>query len=94
MFVSSELKLNYYALIVAILAPATPELAFMLLEAESSKNLRWFRLDITPDDEIDMIKLKKELTYKEVGEIYCMKDHAVYNRIRRMDGRLPGRKQA
>jgi DNA-directed RNA polymerase specialized sigma subunit len=35
-----------------------------------------------PDIE-DMIRLKREMTYKEIGEIYGLSKQAVYRRIKR-----------
>lgn len=79
-----DLRMNYYALIVSILAPATPELAFRLLELDNSpKNIRKYRTDVTPEDDIDMVKLKNEMTYEELAEVYCMKPCSIYQRVNR-----------
>ncbi|MBP2665780.1 MAG: hypothetical protein H6Q76_760, partial [Firmicutes bacterium] len=35
----------------------------------------------------DMARMKKTMTYKRIGDIYGIKADAVYNRIRRSQGR-------
>ncbi|MDI3534799.1 MAG: hypothetical protein PWQ82_1164 [Thermosediminibacterales bacterium] len=69
---------NYYALMVAIFRKCTPEQAFELLENGKLK-----RMKLNNDDIAYMVELKKELTYKEIGEMYGLSPDAVHNRIRR-----------
>ena len=85
MITSLDLMINYYALTVAILAPATPELAFNLLESNNPEKSRRYRQDITLEDDVDMLKIYNtgEMTYREIGEMYLISDVACYNRIRR-----------
>lgn len=80
----SELKVNYYALCIAVLTPATPELAFRLMQSDEDPKIIWaVRKDITPQDVEDMKKLKKEMTYPQLAEVYAMSPHQIYERIKR-----------
>lgn len=75
---------NYLALAVSVLANCPPERAFDLLETGDPTS---YRFDITDEDVQDMIKLKMMgLTWKQLGEIYCMDKNAVYGRIRHLGG--------
>lgn len=70
---------NHYALIVAILKGCTPEQAFERLNTGHNKTIKAKETEI-----LEMIKLKSEgLTYKEIGEMYGLSDHATYRKIKR-----------
>lgn len=72
--------IGYYALTLSILKNWTPEMAWAYLaDAKPNKT-------ITSRDIEDMIKLKKTMTYGEVGELYGISKDSVYNRIRRYKG--------
>ena len=83
------------ALTIAILAADyhTPELAFDSLSmgvkrrriAESVVSSPIHK-SLTDADILDMIEMRKTMTYKKVGARYGMKADAVYNRIRRFKG--------
>ena len=78
------MKINYYALIVAILKDCTPERAFDLLgddyDKVSAKGAR--RPDITPADIADMKIFRAEgMTYREVGELYGLDFKETYYKI-------------
>ena len=75
------------ALAVAILSPQflTPDQAFRKLWGEMKRPRLGKELS---DDEIqDMLQMKEAMTYKQIGEIFGMTADAVYNRIRRAQGR-------
>lgn len=74
----NALDYNYAALAVAILRGCSVEHAFELLENPEIRTPKF-----TDDDIEDMVKLKQEYTYKQIGEIYGLSRSAVYNRIRR-----------
>ena len=74
--------IGYYALTLSILKCWTPERAWAYLGKEDVKPNK----TITDRDIEDMIKLKKTMSYGEVGELYCISKDSVYNRIRRYKG--------
>lgn len=44
---------------------------------------------VTRDEAIEMLAMKeKGMTYKEIGLVFGIKKDAVYNRIRRLQGRI------
>ena len=75
------------ALAVAILSPQylTPEQSFRKLWGQT-KRPRLAKA-ISDDDVADMQRLRESMTYQQVGDLYGMKAGAVYNRIRRAQGR-------
>jgi hypothetical protein len=74
------MKLNYYALIVAILANCIPETAFEKLQSNTPRSVK---NQITTDDLDDMVTLHQEgLSYKEIGEIYCMEKSLLHKRLK------------
>ncbi len=79
---------NYLALAVAILANCDSEVAFHMLEyGPAGKHLK--REDIRETDIMEMSKLKKAgYTYRQIGAMYGLTHGAVYNRIRRFEGRI------
>ena len=80
-------KENYLALLACGLAAGTenevmPERVFSMLDIrpEKPQNTK----NLTQDHVLDMISLKEQgYTYKEIAEIYCMTDKAVFARIKR-----------
>ncbi len=84
---SKDLLENYTALLIAIEKEVCQEEAFKILDiVADGKQIsnRKFKVKLINEDMKDMIKLKNEgLTYKQIGEIYGISDHAVYRRIKR-----------
>jgi DNA-binding CsgD family transcriptional regulator len=72
---------NWCALCVAILKNVTPEQAFDCLDGKL-KNTN-FNHGITEQDILDMIELKKNYTYAEIGEMYGISENAVFKRMKR-----------
>lgn len=71
---------NWYALIIAILLKQPPETSFQILE-DGKKNRG--KTSLSDNDTLDMIQYRKEnLTYREIGEMYGLKDYVVYKRIK------------
>ncbi|MFA6105910.1 MAG: helix-turn-helix domain-containing protein [Patescibacteria group bacterium] len=73
---------NEMALIVAILSPKTLtiEASFARISNEFAK--------YSNEDIVDMIELKKTMTYKQIADIYNITPDAVYNKIRRFTGKI------
>lgn len=83
-----EVQENYMALAVAILADCPPETAWKWLDKGKCQN-GTHHPDVSKDDDRSMVKLKAEgLTYKEIGQMFGLTKDAVYNRIRRITGRM------
>lgn len=75
------MKENFYALLICILKPdytIDKSLQVMIDELFKKENTTIRKPDIE-----DMIRLKREMTYKEIGEIYGLSKQAVYRRIKR-----------
>jgi hypothetical protein len=74
------------ALTVAILAPQllSPEQCF---ERLFTSNRVMKRQKVSDDIVEDMARMKKTMTYKQIGEVYGLNADAVYTRIRRSQGR-------
>lgn len=68
---------NWCVFCIAIFKNLSVEQAFNLWEEHP--NRKW----ITKDDVLDMSKLKSEMTYKAIGEIYGLTESAAYRRINR-----------
>lgn len=75
------MKETYYALLIAILTPCTPEQAFGLMESGEKKHVdSWIRTEMLKE----MIRLKKQgLTYQQIGDIYGLGKDDVFKRIKR-----------
>ncbi|HBI73633.1 MAG TPA: hypothetical protein DEG06_05115 [Lachnospiraceae bacterium] len=75
------MKENFYALLICILKPDyTIDMSLqVMIDGLFKKENTTIR---KPDIE-DMIRLKREMTYKEIGEIYGLSKQAVYRRIKR-----------
>lgn len=83
---SSDLKLNYYALTVAIMAECTVETAFEKLQSAHPDKVTRF---LTPEDTLDMKKFRDEgMLLKEIAEIYNMPWKTVYGRVRSRNRRI------
>jgi len=77
---SHEVKLNYYAMAVAILAECSVETAFEKLQSDHPDKVR---PQINDEDIIDMRKLKAEgVSWPELGRIYDAPKYTVYGRLR------------
>lgn len=75
-----DVKLNYFALAVAILTPCTVEAAFEKLESNAPSKVR---SRITKQDILDMRKLKdRGLTYGQIGEIYGLTASGAFRRMK------------
>lgn len=74
----------WYAFTVALINHTylTPESAFEFLNTGIKPRKKRHNKTIGQFDVIDMIEMKKTMTYKEIGHVYGMKEHAVYSRIR------------
>ena len=48
------------------------------------------RKDLTDADTEDMIKLRKDCTYRDIGDMYGITEAAAWNRIKRYEERLCG----
>lgn len=72
---------GYYALAVSIVKGVPVDAAIELLD--SGHKTRKCKKNITSQDIEDMLKLKKTMSYREIGELYGMSHHAVYRRIKR-----------
>lgn len=81
---------NWCALCVSILKNVTPEQAFQYLE-EEPRNIK-YNSTLTELDILDMIELKKECTYVELGQMYGISANAVFRRIKRYYENKPPRK--
>jgi len=78
------IKINYYALIVAILRGCNPETAFEMVQADHPDRVR---PQISKADVADMVKFKeKGLTYEKIGAIYGVNKYFVFNRVRKIRG--------
>ena len=77
-----EIKLNYYAMAVAIVAECTVETAFEKLQSEHPNKVISLHT-LTPEDTEDMRKLKEQsVTWLELGKIYCVPWTTPYSRLR------------
>lgn len=74
------MKENYYALLVCILRPVTIEKSFDLLDGKITKKNN---TSISKKDIEDMIRMKQDMTYDELGDMYGISKQAVYRRIKR-----------
>jgi DNA invertase Pin-like site-specific DNA recombinase len=71
---------SWCALFIAIYYNITPEQAF---ETFWKGKVNRINRSLTKDDELEMTRLKQQgMTYKEIGDIYGISDHAVYKRIK------------
>lgn len=73
-----KMKENYYALMVAILKPCTPEQAFELMKNSSAR-----KKHINVNPEVLIFHKNDGMTYKEIGEMFGITDCAVYIIIKR-----------
>ena len=77
---SHEIKLNYYAIAVAILGKCTVETAFEKLQCE---HINKVRSTLTPEDTEDMRKLHSEgLPYSAIARIYDVYPNTIIGRLR------------
>ena len=83
------LKENYYALMTAILNPRhTPETAvarFMQCSGDDHRR-RAGRMSLEKDAILEMFRLKKTMTFKEIGELYGLSPGAIQKRMQRHGG--------
>jgi len=74
---------GYLALAVAVLynRPLTPEMAFQVLAKGPQAKTALGKV-LTEADTEDMIRLKKELSWDQVGYIYGITGHAAFARVK------------
>ncbi|MFA6941442.1 MAG: hypothetical protein WCQ54_10790 [Clostridiaceae bacterium] len=76
---------NWCALFIATQLDVSPEIAFDLLTRREKPRTNKL---ITDDDTKDMIALKSQgITYREIGAMYGLTDHAAYRRMKRFKDR-------
>ena len=74
------MKLNYYALVVAVRVGCTPETAFERLQHERPSTVV---AQLSDEDLQDMQGMKLQgWTYRELGELYGMTAQEAYGRLR------------
>jgi len=75
------MKENFYALLICILKPdyTIDKSLQVMVDGLFKKENTTIR---KPDIE-DMIRLKQEMTYEEIGKLYGLSKQAVYRRIKR-----------
>jgi hypothetical protein len=72
---------DYYALLICILRPVTPEQSFDMI---NGKVAQIQNVTITSADIEDMIRMKEQgMTHREIGECYGISEEATYRRIKR-----------
>ena len=75
------MKLNYYALVVAVHVGCTPETAFERLQHDRPSTVA---AQLSDEDLQDMQRMKVQgWTYKALGELYGMTLYETYGRLRR-----------
>ena len=85
---SREVKLNYYAMAVAILAECSVETAFEKLQSEHPDKVG-SRLTLTPEDTEDMQKFRDEgMSYKGIAQLYDAPWTTIHGRLRPRDQRV------
>lgn len=77
-----EKEENYLALAVSVLANCPPENAFVLLTT-GKRNIRAPRKELTDLDVEDMVKLKTEMSWADIGATYGMSAAAAFRRVDR-----------
>lgn len=79
---SHEVRLNYYAMVVAIIGECTVETAFEKLQSDHPDKII-SRNTLTSEDSEDMRKLSDAgITYREISEFYHVPKTTVDGRIR------------
>ena len=78
---SSEVKLNYYALCICVLSERIPEEAFRILGV-TGEPMRFKNTDVE-----DIWMLKKNHTWKQIGERYGTSADAIRRRVIRFQER-------
>jgi len=71
---------NYYALCICVLTERIPEEAFREMGLVKEK----IKAKETDIDEV--LRLKKSLTWKEIGELYGVSSNAIQKRVKRRGG--------
>ena len=75
------MKENFYALLICILKPDyTIDMSLQIMVDGLFKKEN---TTLTKPDIEDMILLKQEMTYEEIGKLYGLSKQAVYRRIKR-----------
>jgi len=81
---------NYYALCLCVLTERIPEESFIDMGLVPGKKTRRSPKalinnpsDQVPNDVREMISLRKNYTWKQIGEIYGISDQAAYQRVKR-----------
>lgn len=74
------MKENYYALLICILKPITIEQSFNMMNGVIDTIVN---TSVTKSDIRDMMHMKNNMTYEEIGKLYGLTKQAVYRRIKR-----------
>jgi len=82
---SLQVKINYYAMAVAILAECSVETAFEKLQCDHPDRIKSF---LSPEDVEDMRKFRNEgMSYHEIARLYDAPWTTIHGRIRPREGR-------
>lgn len=78
---------GWCALCISILKTVPPEMAFLMLDGKKfNSNQR--KNYITDADMEDMIKLKAECSYRELGKIYGLSGDSIYRKMKSYKERM------
>ena len=86
----------WYALALSLLATDyyTPEMAFQRLDKGADTRKRNYNDTLTDADFEDMLKLKKDLTFKDLADIYGVETTCLFKRIKNFEkNKIKGEKQ-
>lgn len=77
---------SYSALLVSIFNEVDPDIAFDIIQKGKSKRFieQHTKCKITSDDVKEMIRLKKTMTYKQIGAKYGISDKNAYSYMKRL----------
>lgn len=85
---SLEVKINYYAMAVAILAECSVETAFEKLQSDHPDKVG-SRLTLSPEDTEDMRKFRNEgMTYHAIAQLYDAPWTTIHWRLRAKEGKV------
>jgi bacterioferritin-associated ferredoxin len=79
-------EISWMALAICVVTSKTPSQAFNTLVTDPCYSPDDERREIAEQDD-DMVRLKRHLTYDRIGQLYNMKPDAVYRRIKRQKER-------
>lgn len=86
---------NWAALFISIYKSVPPEAAFFMIENAKPISDIAYTTVFTEKDTEDMVKLREmKITYREIREMYGLKDCTVFTRIKRFKGTKSIKKEA